>query len=168
MSKFKVGDMVTSEKYGIGKIIGIGYGEQSYLVEHDEKNDYLHNGYNFSVKEGKGNGRYGHCYWYDKKDLKPVKPKQFKKADLKDNDKITLKNGDSFYYQNGDFTNYFYDSYDDKLNRIDNLSDREIAKIERATYETIFERQELAPKKMTVSEICKELGYDIEIVKEEE
>ena len=98
------------------------------------------------------------------KNLELVQPKQFTKADLKDDDKITLVNGDSFYYKNGSFTNYFYSSYDDELKRIDNLSEREIARIERPNYETVYERVEEPAKKMTVADIQKELGYKVEIV----
>ena len=97
--------------------------------------------------------------------LEAIQPKQFIKADLKDDDKITLVSGDSFYYKNGSFTNYFYSSYDDELKRIDNLSEREIARIERPTnYETVYERVEKPARKMTVADIQKELGYKVEIV----
>ena len=157
MSKFKVGDKVM-------------------MVRADnENNEYKERiGKTATIKEIISDIGAAEVIWDDGKhclmdvpflkNLELVQPKQFTKADLKDDDKITLVNGDSFYYKNGDFTNYFFSSYDDELKRIDDSSEREIAIIERPNYETVYERVEEPARKMTVAEICKELGYKVEIV----
>lgn len=167
MSKFKVGD----------KVKGTKQSSEAYMITNEDMllGEITHiyeyrNGIDIKVlkhKDKENEGREFYCNAFKDSYFKLVQPKQFTKADLKDDDKITLVNGDSFYYENGDFTKYFFSSYDDELKRIDNLSEREIARIERPNYETVYERVEEPAKKMTVAEICKELGYDIEIIKEE-
>lgn len=102
----------------------------------------------------------------------------FTKNDLKNGDIVTLKNGDELIYAN----NYFYDMSDTYDNCLHNISDlhnnmtcydpsyreSDIIKVSRPIeYVDVFSRPK-EPKKMTVSEICKELGYDVEIVKEGE
>lgn len=102
----------------------------------------------------------------------------FTKNDLKNGDIVTLRNGDKLIYNN----NLFYDiSYyhDNVLNDIDDVRDdmicndldyrgSDIMKVSRPVeYVDVFLRPK-EPKKMTVSEICKELGYDVEIIKEGE
>lgn len=102
----------------------------------------------------------------------------FTKNDLKNGDIVTLKNSDKLIYVN----NYFYDTsstYGNCLYRISDLNDdmmhyssnnreSDIIKVSRPVeYIEVFSRPK-EPKKMTVSEICKELGCDVEIVKEGE
>lgn len=104
--------------------------------------------------------------------------RSFTKNDLKNGDIVTLKNEDRLIYSN----NLFYDiSYyhDNVLNDIEDIRDdmicndldyrgSDIMKVSRPVeYVDVFSRLK-EPKKMTVSEICKELGYDVEIIKEGE
>ena len=97
------------------------------------------------------------------------------KYDLKDEDIVTLRNGDKLRYNEND--EEFKDLTSDYTNSLSDLSDlnddmtydgdsrNDVIKVERAIgYETIFSRE---TKKMTVAEICKELGYEVEIIKEE-
>lgn len=103
--------------------------------------------------------------------------RSFTKNDLKNNDIVTLKNGDHLIYTNNLFYNISY-NHDNGLNDIDDIrddmrcddadcSESDIIKVSRPIeYVDVFSRSE--PKKMTVSEICKELGYDVEIIKEGE
>ena len=164
MSKFKVGD----------KVKGTKQSSEAYMITNEDMllGEITHiyediNGIDIKVlkhKDKKYEGEEIYCIHFKDSYFELAQPKQFTKADLKDDDKITLVNGDSFYYKNGGFTNYFYSSYDDELKRIDNLSEREIARIERPNYETVYERVEEPAKKMTVADIQKELGYKVEIV----
>ena len=164
MSKFKVGD----------KVKGTKQSSEAYMITNEDMllGEITHiyediNGIDIKVlkhKDKKYEGEEIYCIHFKDSYFELAQPKQFTKADLKDDDKITLVNGDSFYYKNGSFTNYFYSSYDDELKRIDNLSEREIARIERPNYETVYERVEEPAKKMTVADIQKELGYKVEIV----
>lgn len=99
------------------------------------------------------------------------------KADLQDGDIVTLRNGDKLLYHNEDFIDMSddNDNYLSDINEInENLTyedrdekDNDIIKVERPTgYTTIFERDEKV-KEMTLKEVCKELGYEVKIVKEE-
>lgn len=102
----------------------------------------------------------------------------FTKNDLKNGDIVTLKNGDKLIYANNCFHD-MSDTYDNCLYCISDLNDdmmhyssnnreSDIIKVSRPIeYVDVFSRPK-EPKKMTVSEICKELGYDVEIVKEGE
>lgn len=102
----------------------------------------------------------------------------FTKNDLKNGDIVTLKNGDKLIYANNCFRD-MSDTYDNCLYCISDLNDdmmhyssnnreSDIIKVSRPIeYVDVFSRPK-EPKKMTVSEICKELGYDVEIVKEGE
>ena len=102
----------------------------------------------------------------------------FTKNDLKNGDIVTLRNGNELIYDN----NYFYDASstygnclycisdlnDDMMHYSSNNRESDIIKVSRPIeYVDVFSRPK-EPKKMTVSEICKELGYDVEIVKEGE
>lgn len=101
------------------------------------------------------------------------------RSDVKLGDVITLRNGDKLLVisENGRLRDLDvnYNNPVTSLNSFKNdLTSRDgnafdIVKVERyqATANTIFDRNR-EPKKMTVSEICKELGYDVEIVKESE
>ena len=103
-----------------------------------------------------------------------------KKDELKTGDIVTLRNGDKLIYNEEyeefkDLSSDYYNSLsdlddlnDDMTYGGDSKEDRknDVIKIERPTgYETIFNNRET--RKMTVAEICKELGYDVEIIKEE-
>lgn len=71
MSTFKIGDRVVGHK-GAGTVASVGNRHnQMICVEHDVKSVYLHDGNpNITGFRGKGDC----CWWYDKQDLKPVKP----------------------------------------------------------------------------------------------
>lgn len=102
---------------------------------------------------------------------------EFTKDCLKEGDVVTLRNGEKLRYTDDKFS----DLNDDPNNSIYDLSDldddltyydrdeieNDIMKVERPlTYTTMFERKEEV-REMTLKEICKELGYNVKIVKEE-
>lgn len=101
----------------------------------------------------------------------------FTKDDIQNGDVITVRNGDKLYLSSN---GYFVDIEGERFNSIASRGDltndllcdgddrdSDIMKVERPTYHTVYEREEekKEPKKMTVAEISKELGYDVEIVK---
>ncbi len=98
----------------------------------------------------------------------------FKIKDFKNGDIVTLRNGDKllyvdeeFYINSGEGDNSLCDIYDleDDLTCEDDKNST-IVRIDRpVAFKTIYER---AARKMTVSEICDTLGYDVEIVKEDD
>lgn len=108
-----------------------------------------------------------------------TKAYEFTKKDLKDGDIVTLRNGDKLIYCEDDkhfadlrSTNSNYLSYrhelNDDLTYNDSDENSDIVKVERPVeYDVVYTRGTKEIKKMTVAEICKELGYDVEIVKEE-
>lgn len=98
-----------------------------------------------------------------------------KKSDLIDGDIVTQRNGEQKRYctdRNGfvglDGISYFdYDNYTENL--LDKNGDEiyDIMKVERpAKYEAVFIR-DTEVKEMTISEIEKELGYPIKVIKED-
>lgn len=102
----------------------------------------------------------------------------FTKDNLQNGDIVTLRNGERLIYVNKRF-------YDETSSRVTNSlygvsdidnelifpdeHDNDIIKVTRPTeYVDVFSRKETKqPKKLTVSDICEILGYDIEIVKED-
>lgn len=116
-------------------------------------------------------------WWYLKpEDLVLI---EFTKDSLQPGDVVTLRNGDKLIL---DDDKDFIDIFGERSNSVDNIEDftanleykfssneydSDIMKVERPTYHTVYERVEekKEPKKMTVAEISKELGYDVEIVK---
>lgn len=101
----------------------------------------------------------------------------FTKDNLQPGDVVTVRNGDKLYLSSN---GYFVDIEGERFNSIASRGDltndllcdgddrdSDIMKVERPTYHTVYERVEekKEPKKMTVAEISKELGYDVEIVK---
>lgn len=107
---------------------------------------------------------------------------EFSKRALRPGDVVTLRNGDKLVLTN--IGTMFSDIDGEEDNHLCSLSDltddlmytsimkhrmngsSDIMKVERPTYRTVYEREEeTRPRKMTVEEISKELGYDVEIVK---
>lgn len=100
--------------------------------------------------------------------------KDLKLGDLQFADILTLRNGQRYvvadnymhgYVDDQDIDGaYISDYYNDNLtanSRHDSESD--IVKVERCG-QVIYDRSN-QPKEMTLSEICKELGYDVKIVR---
>jgi hypothetical protein len=172
MSKFKVGDKVRTPD-GEGIIIGIAKtGMDKYLVEIEGHRGYR--GVGVELAEGE-TGKKSNCRWFEENMLKL---KQFTKADLKERWLVKTRNGNEYMVtgcgetvgiRNGKFTSeylFFADYNDDLTDK--NKKEWDIVEVYKPHYSKAWEREEEpAPKKMTVAEICKELGYDIEIVKEE-
>lgn len=108
-------------------------------------------------------------------DIRAFKRINIKRNEIEFGDILTLRNGERYVvvngrmygegeYYNRDATSVNY-WYNDDLTQNENNKNEDIIKVERAG-NIIYERQ-TEVKKMTVAQICKELGYDIEIVKEE-
>ena len=104
------------------------------------------------------------------------------KNDLKKGDIVTLRNGDKLMYVGEEAYDNFIDLSEGNDNYLTDLSDlnddmtmsdrdyrdSDIVNVDRAfTYTNVFEREE-ETREMTLEEICKELGYNVKIVKEEE
>ena len=168
--KFKVGDKVRF----IGNV-GSHINSSDLICHKDELivNDILDNG-DISVMWS-SNGPYRYYKWVMK--TNEIELIEFTKADLQAGDVITVKNGDKLYLSSN---GYFVDIEGERFNSIASRGDltndllcdgddrdSDIMKVERPTYHTVYERVEekKEPKKMTVAEISKELGYDVEIVK---
>ena len=132
--------------------------------------EYITDGY-LEFKENRG-----WCIREDEIELIKEGNKIMKKNELKTGDIVTLRNGDKLIY-NDEYEEFkdLSSDYCNSLSDLDDLNDNmtydgdsknDVIKVERPTgYETIFNNVET--RKMTVAEICKELGYDVEIIKEE-
>ena len=107
---------------------------------------------------------------------------EFTKDSLQPGDMVTLRNGarlildeDTEFWDITNINNYITDiddftdelSFKPKSYYAYDQENNDIVKVERPTYHTVYERVEekKEPKKMTVAEISKKLGYDVEIVK---
>ena len=131
-------------------------------------------GDNFAIQEDYKKDSFGH--WLFSCDDIEKKVTDLELEDLEFADILTLRNGQKYvlandhmfgYNDHDDFDCYYVsNTYNDDLTSEDCNSDFDIVKVERHG-QTIYEREKVV-KKMTVSEICKELGYDVEIVKENE
>lgn len=128
----------------------------------------------FAIKEDDGeNGYFKWQFDYDDIELK-VNCLELK--DLQFADILTLRNGQKYVIANDhmfgchgddDFDcDYLENNYNNDLTNEDSDTSFDIIKVER--YGQVIYEREKTVKKMTVSEICKELGYDVEIVKENE
>lgn len=100
-----------------------------------------------------------------------------KKENLKDLDIITLRNKERLVLIDGEFID-LNDDYTNDISELDDFRDDltcfynhhqfDVIKVERTVISaSIWEREEKAVK-MTVSEVCEKLGYDVEIVKEKD
>lgn len=118
-------------------------------------------------------------HWYDDMLELAETEKVTKPSDLKDGDIVTLRNGDRLIYaveedEFIDLNESHYnevcdlDDFEDDLTYVDSdEKGNDIVKVERPVkYEVVYDRSTIT-KKMTVAEICKELGYDVEIIKED-
>lgn len=116
-------------------------------------------------------------HWTDEM-LENVENEIITKKDLRANDIITLRNGDMLSIDSKAFFNNLTENYsndvsrigdfDDDLTFVYNKKENDIVKVERPiAYKTIYAREK-TKRKMTVAQICKELGCDVEIIKEEE
>ena len=163
MGKFKIGDRVIANKQAEIHYGRIEVGDTGTVTAISD-----------SCFEFKGDDGYRYIGLdYDYFDLI-----SFTKKDLRDGDMVTLRNGDRLIYVNGNFNDVSYSRVDNILvsgrDITDDLChpnkhDNDIIKVIRPTkYVEVFSRKEVEqPKKLTVSDICEILGYDIEIVKED-
>jgi len=94
-------------------------------------------------------------------------------SDLQFADILTLRNGERYVvgdnYMYGENGRYYRDCdiisdyYNEDLTQNENDTEEDIVKVERAG-QVIYERQETV--KVTMEDVCKKFGYDVEIVKE--
>lgn len=119
-------------------------------------------------------------------DIEKIVTDEFKLSDLQFADIVTVRNGERYVVGDhmlcGESTNYeldcdeIDDSYtEDLIYRRRSFAigvshvfdtDYDIVKIERAG-QVVYERQGESVKEMTLAEVCKELGYEVKIVKED-
>ena len=165
-NKFKVGDIVKgiSDQYCYtnydmtkGKVITV-YDEENIEVE--------------ILEHKTEKGRIGNRYDVASKHFERI---NITKDDLKAGDIVTYRNGDKrtfngtkiVYSDDYEQTSLSMSNFRDDLTDIAGDTEFDIVKVERPnSYVTVYTRQEEA-KKMTVAQICEELGYDVEIIKEE-
>ena len=140
--KFKVGDKIRDEIFGVGKVVETN--ETDFLVQFEKANGVLHNG-----SMGK-NGPYkdNTCYWYSKDTIKLKKIKDYTYEDLKKapiGTKVTFENEDMFMKYN---ENIFIDLFRTrKIEWLSNLKDNfedlgKIIKIEEPAYQTVYEAKQ--------------------------
>lgn len=131
-------------------------------------------GTSFFIKEDDGENY--PCKWcFEYVDIE-LKVNCLKLKDLQFADILTLRNGQRYVIANDhmfgchgddDFDcDYLENNYNNDLTSKNVDTSFDIIKVER--YGQVIYVIEQTVKKMTVSEICKELGYDVEIVKENE
>ena len=109
----------------------------------------------------------------------------FCKDDFKTGDIVTLRNGDRLIVTKNDFNDIDVNNNNNlcEISELDNDlryvniwagedvtqpedEKNDIMKVERPTqYKIMYEREE--GKEMTLAQICKELGYNVKIIKEE-
>lgn len=106
--------------------------------------------------------------------------KIIKKSDLQNGDIVTYRSGEKRIVnakrnglariRNFDDIWLSLDNYEEDLFDYDDKEgDLDVVKVYRPeTEETFYTERTKKTKKMTVAEICKELGYDVEIIKENE
>ena len=104
--------------------------------------------------------------------------KAIKKTDLKNGDIVTYRNGKKrivneeriVYLSNFNNLSFTKNDFNNDLMQCEKTdSPWDILKVYRPeTEETFYTERVKEVKKMTVAEICKELGYDVEIIKENE
>lgn len=164
---FKIGDKCILKDTSKGAIFGFTKGDKVTIRDIGTRFGY----YKIQIYNGFVHG------YVDKDQLELIKEDKelMKLKDLKNGDILTLRNGEKVIYIESEDT--FYDLSEDNENTLCETDDLEedltcyynndynVVKIERPEkYETIYVRE---TKKMTMTEICQELGYDVEIVKEE-
>lgn len=135
--KFRVGDRVRLNKnkkefkYGRGPV---GYAEVG-TIERIDKDEYV-------VKFP------SYSYWYGKEEELELVTPTFTKSDLKDGDIVTYRNGrrrivkEDYLINDKGEKQLSLQNYDNYLLDKDNDSKFDIVKVERPTYETVFERKE--------------------------
>lgn len=154
IEKFKHGYMPDMESFE-GKIVTIKgvYAEEGVTIEEDI-----------------------HHYYWDFRAFEPINKKTTKEELLKmpigtkittnkDEDNIFVKISDCVFENNNDECVWDTDIEED-LSITDIECGDKIIKIEVPTYETVYDSSEKV-KEMTMDEICKALGYNVKIVKEE-
>lgn len=135
--KFRVGDRVRLNKnkkefkYGRGPV---GY-EEVGTIERIDKDEYV-------VKFP------SYSYWYGKEEELELVISTFTKSDLKEGDIVTYRNGrrrivkEDYLINDKGEKQLSLQNYDNYLLDKDNDSKFDIVKVERPTYETVFERKE--------------------------
>ena len=170
--KFKVGDIVkgifdndygvTNENMYKGEVIAASDNSMKIkILDHKNKN-FIGDEYTVGNEEQK---------------FELISPKKTTKEELlkmpigtkittnKDEDNIFVKISDCVFENNDDECVWDTDIEED-LSITDIEYGNKIIKIEVPTYETVYDGSEEV-KEMTMDEICKALGYNVKIVKEE-
>ena len=99
--------------------------------------------------------------------------------EIKSGDIITLRNGDRLYVDKdfdlvdlGDCNTGVFNlhtCFDNNFKSIHHNKNEDIIKVERVSkFNVVYEEIEKRIKEMTLKEVCKELGYEIKIIKEKE
>lgn len=171
MNEFKIGDIITGLPHN-------GYHVTNENMIKAKVLSTFNNNMEIEVLEHKVCDKVGHTYVVDNtsKSFKKIISDNLTKQELLDmplGTKITTdqeKNNIYTRYAKNFFKNDLanciagYDINDD-LTLADKTYGTKIIKVEKPTYETIYEHQE--PKEMTVAEIEKALGYGVKIIKED-
>jgi len=178
MSKFKVGD----------KVKGTKQSSEAYMITNEDMllGEITHiyediNGIDIKVlkhKDKKYEGEEIYCIHFKDSYFELAQPKQFTKADLKERYIVVTRNGNEYVVHDkrvayGITEGKLNSKYLDFKNYNNDLTDKnkkewDIVEIYKPHYSKVWKCEEEPARKMTVAEICKELGYDIEIVKDGE
>ena len=124
--KFKVGDRIRFVKSIITHRDKVQVGEAYEIIEIDSSN------IPYKVENGE---------WFREDELELVTT-TFTKSDLKDGDKCTLKNGKAVFYGGSEEyeSTYCFENLTDDF-KYEHNDEVSIVKVERPTYETVFERK---------------------------
>ncbi len=119
-------------------------------------------------------------WYYEESNLQLIQDKHIiKKSDLKGGDIVTYRNGAVrvidinrkriVYLENFNDLSMCFNDYNEDLFNDDNCNTNwDIVEVYRPTTKETFKTERKKEiKKMTVAQICEELGYDIEIIKED-
>lgn len=105
--------------------------------------------------------------------------KIIKKSDLRNGDIVTYRNGDKrivdkkksgiVYIDDFEMLSFNFSSFNDDLMYLKDVDNEyDIVKVYRPSTEETFRTERTKQiKEMTLKEVCKELGYEVKIVKEE-
>lgn len=167
--KFKVGDIIRGKKDN-GYRVTNGEMYKAKVIRADKLNMGL------KILEHADKGEIGNTYGVDNSEEKfeLIYCKKPTTSDIPVGSKITTDTGIILIkkinenYEGENTLVLFRDEVTESLTILDRSFGSKIVKVEMPDYYTLWEEPKQEVKEMTLAEVCKELGYNVKIVKEEE